>query len=113
MSKPHLSQRDIVLVPYPFSDLRQAKYRPAVVVSNDAYNRKFKDFIAIPLTSNPNTRDHTVPVTSKDMARGSLTVASVAKVDKIFNLEQILIVRTYHLASGKTHRLQPWDESES
>ncbi|MGH9992417.1 MAG: type II toxin-antitoxin system PemK/MazF family toxin, partial [Nitrososphaera sp.] len=42
------SQRDIVLVPYPFSDLSQAKYRPAIVMSNDVYNRKFKDFIAIP-----------------------------------------------------------------
>lgn len=29
------------------------------------------------------------------MTRGSLTVASIAKVDKIFNLEQTLIVRTY------------------
>ncbi|MGH9878626.1 MAG: type II toxin-antitoxin system PemK/MazF family toxin [Nitrososphaerales archaeon] len=89
------SQRDIVLVPYPFSDLSQAKYRPAIVMSNDVYNRKFKDFIAIPLTTNPNTRDHTVPVTSREMETGSLTVASVAKVDKIFSLEQKLVVRTY------------------
>jgi len=96
MSRPRLPlQRDIVLVPYPFSDLSQAKYRPAIVISNDTYNRSFKDFIAVPLTSNPNTRDHTVPVSSKDMATGSLTIASVAKVDKIFNLEQRLIVKTY------------------
>lgn len=64
-------------------------------MSNDTYNRKFKDFIAIPLTSNPNTRDHTVPVTSKEMATGSLTVASVAKVDKVFSLEQKLVVKSY------------------
>ena len=96
MSRPFSpSQGDIVLVPYPFSDLSQAKYRPTMVMSNDAYNRKFKDFIGIPLTSNPNIRDHTVAVSSKEMASGSLTVASVAKVDKIFNLEQKLIVKTY------------------
>ncbi len=89
------SQRDIVLVPYPFSDLHQAKYRPAIVISNDTYNKKFKDFVAIPLTSNPNAREYTVPVTSKEMAAGNLSVASVAKVDKIFNLEQKMIVRTY------------------
>ncbi len=89
------SQRDIVLVPYPFSDLSQAKYRPAIVISNNTYNRKFKDFIAIPLTSNPNTRDHTIPVTSKEMTSGSLTVASVAKVDKVFSLEQRLVVKRY------------------
>lgn len=96
MSRPYSpSQRDIVLVPYPFSDLSQAKYRPAIVMSNDIYNRKFKDFIAIPLTTNPNIRDHTIPVTSKEMTTGSLTAASVAKVDKIFSLEQKLIVKTY------------------
>ena len=89
------SQRDIVLVPYPFSDLSQAKYRPAIVMSNDTYNNKFKDFIGIPLTSNPNTRDHTVSVTNKEMVSGSLKVPSVAKVDKIFSLEQKLIVKTY------------------
>lgn len=94
------SQRDIVLVPYPFSDLSQAKYRPAIVMSNDTYNRKFKDFIAIPLTTNPNTRDHTIPVTSTEMAKGNLTAASVAKVDKIFSLEQKLIVKTYGQLRG-------------
>jgi len=54
----HASQKDIVLIPFPFSNLSQAKYRPVIVMSNDNYNRKFLDFIAIPLTSNPNTRDH-------------------------------------------------------
>ena len=29
------------------------------------------------------------------MATGSLTVASVAKVDKVFSLEQKLVVKTY------------------
>jgi mRNA interferase MazF len=96
MSRPHsVSQRDIVLVPYPFSDMSQKKYRPAIVMSNDTYNRKFKDFIAVPLTTNPNTRDHTVHITSKEMARGSLPVASVAKVDKVFSLEQKIVVKIY------------------
>ena len=64
-------------------------------MSNNNCNRKFKDFIAIPLTTNPNTGDHTVPVTSKEMATGSLTAVSVAKVDKVFSLEQKLVVKTY------------------
>ena len=90
-----VSQKDVVLIPFPFSDLRQAKFRPAIVMSNDHYNRRFHDFIAIPLTSNPNTRDHTVVVTSKEMATGSLPMDSVAKVDKVFSLERKLIVRTF------------------
>lgn len=93
--KPSPSQRDIVLVPFPFSDLSSAKFRPVIVMSNDNYNKKFRDFIAIPLTSNPNARDHTVQITHREMATGSLPLASVAKVDKIFSLEQSLVRRTF------------------
>jgi mRNA interferase MazF len=96
MSKRYfVSQRDVVLVPFPFSDLSQSKFRPAIVMSNNNYNKKFQDFIAIPLTSNPNTRSHTVIVTNKEMIVGSIPINSVAKADKIFSLEQKLIVRTF------------------
>jgi mRNA interferase MazF len=88
-------QKQVVLVPFPFSDLQGAKFRPVIVMSNNTYNAKFRDFIAIPLTSNPNSRDHTIPITSKDMATGSLPLASLAKVDKIFSLEQSLVRRTF------------------
>ena len=94
-----VSQRDIVLIPYPFSDLTQSKYRPAIVISNDTYNKKFNDFIAVPLTTNPKTRDHTIHVSSREMEAGSIR-DSVAKVDKIFNLEQKLVVKVY----GKLRR---------
>ena len=81
-----------MLVPFPFSNLSRKKYRPALVMSNNIYNSKFLDFIAIPLTSNPNARDDTVLI---DTASGSLPLRSVAKVDKIFSIEQSLVVRTF------------------
>ena len=96
MSKRYLvSQRDVILIPFPFSDLSQAKFRPAIVMSNNRYNKKFHDFIAIPLTSNPNTRKHTVVVTNKEMETGNIPIDSVAKADKVFSLEQKLITRTF------------------
>ncbi|WP_255408358.1 type II toxin-antitoxin system PemK/MazF family toxin [Candidatus Nitrosotalea okcheonensis] len=33
---------------FPFSDLKSSKVRPVLVLSNDKYNRKFGDFIAMP-----------------------------------------------------------------
>ena len=80
---------------FPFSDISARKFRPVLVISNDRYNRKYRDFAAIPLTSNQNTRDYTIPITNKEMASGHLPLPSAAKVDKIFSLEQTLVRRTF------------------
>lgn len=45
-----VAQRDIVVVDYPFTDFRGEKRRPALVVSNDEYNKGL-DFIAVSITS--------------------------------------------------------------
>lgn len=86
-----ISQRDIVLISFPFSNFQESKVRPVVVLSNDVYNKKFADFIAIPLTSNMKLRNHTVVITSAELETGKLIVDSRAKVDKVFSVEQSLI----------------------
>ena len=65
--------------------------RPVVVMSNHVYNKKFADFIAIPLTSNMKLRYHTVVITSAELETGKLIVNSRAKVDKVFSVEQSLV----------------------
>ncbi len=42
-----LSQRDIILIPFPFSDLAGSKVRPALVISNNAYNKKYLDAVVV------------------------------------------------------------------
>jgi len=44
-------QGDVLLVPYPFTDLSGSKQRPAVVVSGGAYNQTHPDVILAPITS--------------------------------------------------------------
>lgn len=85
------SQRDIVLILFPFSNLKAAKVRPVVVMSNDNYNKKSNDFIAIPLTSNLKLRDHALLISRSEMESGLLIVDSNAKIDRIFSLQQSLI----------------------
>lgn len=43
---------DVVLVPFPFSDLSGIKNRPALVVSDDKYNAATNDVIVAQITGN-------------------------------------------------------------
>jgi len=83
-----LSQRDLVLISFPYSDMTESKVRPVIVLSNDKYNKKFSDFIAIPLTSNLNIREHVLRVTKREMEDGFLVTDSNAEVDKITSIKK-------------------------
>lgn len=84
-------QRDIVLLTFPFSDLESSKVRPAIVLSNDKYNRRSEDFVAVPLTSNLKLRDYAVLVTNNELESGNLIVDSKVKVDRVFSVSQRLV----------------------
>ena len=86
-----LSQRDLVLLSFPFSDLKAIKVRPVIVLSNDDYNSRFRDFIAVPLTSNLKLRDYTIRLTQKDLEQGRLITESKVKVDRIFSVSNDLV----------------------
>lgn len=99
-----ISQREIVLVSFPFSDLQASKVRPAVVMSKDSYNSRSKDLIAIPLTSNLKAKGYTLLVTNKELESGRLVVDSKAKVDRIFSVNQSLVRMTVGRVRTETHR---------
>ncbi len=84
-------QRDIVLLSFPFSDLASAKVRPAVVLSNDRYNRRSEDFVAVPITSNLRLREYAILITNNELESGNLIVDSKVKVDRVFSVSQRLV----------------------
>jgi mRNA interferase MazF len=47
----HCEFGDVVLVPFPFTNQTASKKRPAVVVSNAAYNRAKPDVVVMAITS--------------------------------------------------------------
>lgn len=87
-------QRELVLLPYPFSDLKSAKVRPAVVISNNSYNREFEDMIVVPVTSNLNFRKFIVQLSNKEMETGHLITDSVVKVDRVLSVKQNLAIKS-------------------
>ncbi len=98
-----ISQRDIVLLSFPFSDLQASKVRPAIVLSNDRYNHHSQDFVAVPLTSNLKLRDYAILVTNEELESGELIVESKAKVDRIFSVSQKLIRMKIGRVNDKVH----------
>jgi mRNA interferase MazF len=78
----------VVLVPFPFSDLSQAKLRPAVVLA--AAGRG--DWILCQITSNPYGDARAIALDDESFATGSLRVASYARPGKLFTANRDLMV---------------------
>ena len=80
---------DIVLLPFPFSDLSRAKNRPVLVLSPpDAYG----DFIGLAMTSR-NQHTHLVAVTVSDYVSAPLPKATWIRADKVFSFNDSLVVK--------------------
>ena len=84
-------QRDIVLLNFPFSNLKQSKVRPAVILSNDKHNKKSNDIVFVPLTSNLQQTDYDMLITNKHLEKGNLIVDSRIKIDRIFSVDKKLV----------------------
>ncbi|MBM4352215.1 MAG: type II toxin-antitoxin system PemK/MazF family toxin [Deltaproteobacteria bacterium] len=88
-------QGTIVLIPFPFSNLRSEKTRPVLVISCDAYNSGSPDFLGMAVTSNLEERAHAVPLRQKDLASGRLKADSVVRADKVYSLSRTLVLRSF------------------
>ena len=73
----------VVLVPFPFSDLSQAKLRPAVVLADVGR----RDWILCQITSNPYGDSRSINLTDASFSEGSLRIASFARAWKTLHCE--------------------------
>ncbi len=84
---------EVVLVPFPFSDLSQAKVRkvrPAVCLADAGRG----DWVLCQITSNRYGNPAALPLDTSDFASGGLLVASFARPGKLFTANAALIVRS-------------------
>lgn len=97
---------DIVLIPFPFSELTNVKLRPAVVVSET--KDRYRDLIVCAISSQvPFTPSIAEIVINPDNNNG-LRVTSVIKVDRIFTLKQERVVAV--LGSLSAQHLQQFKD---
>ena len=78
----------VVLVRFPFSDLSQAKLRPAVALADAGRG----DWILCQVTSKPYGDAQAVALDDDSFATGSLRVTSYARPGKLFTANRTLIV---------------------
>ncbi len=86
---------EIVLIPVPFSNLTSSKKRPVVIMSIDEYNDKSDDVICMAITSQIRGLEHEVIISNEDMEIGNLPKDSCIRTDKIYTLNQDIIVKKY------------------
>lgn len=95
MSGTKCKQRDIVLVPFSYSDLSGSKQRPVLIVSNDEYNQRFQDVLVCVITSNLRKDAYSIVLENSDLEVGVLPESSLIKAHKLFTIHQDKIVRKY------------------
>ena len=83
---------DIVLVPFPFTDLSSSKRRPALVISPDAFNDQMQDLVVAAITSQL-TNEHALTIEQSDCVDGMLPKTSIVKLAKVFTIHSSLVIK--------------------
>jgi len=84
-------QGELVVVPVPFTDLSAIKRRPVLIISSNEYNLFRDDIIVVAVTSNLTQTG--ISLTSSDLVQGDLPKPSVIRSDKIYTLNQDIVVK--------------------
>jgi mRNA interferase MazF len=81
---------DIILIPFPFSELTQIKVRPAVVVA--VIKDKYNDLVLAAISSQVASTITANEIIIEPENTNGLRIRSVIKVDRIFTLKKEKII---------------------
>lgn len=81
---------DVVVAPFPFTDLTGSKRRPALVVAVLTGD----DVVLCQITSVARRDAYSIPLVAGDFTRGSLSQPSVIRPNRLFTADDGLILRS-------------------
>ncbi len=89
---------DVVVLPFPFTDLTASKKRPAIILSDiEGY-----DYIMLQITSKNVKDDYAIPLSQADFSSGSLHQDSNIRPNKIFTLDgDLILYKIGHISDSK------------
>ena len=99
MTAPALQRRQVVLLPFPFSDLSAQKLRPALVLADAGRG----DWLLCQITSKPYGDPHAVALHDPDFESGGLLIASHARPAKLFTAHDSLLRPAVGVLSAEAH----------
>lgn len=82
-----LVKGDVVIIPFPFSDLSASKRRPALVVADLDGN----DVILCQITSVARNDRFSIPLTGSDFNEGKLKVESRIRPNRLFTADRSIV----------------------
>ena len=89
---------DVVVIPFPFSDLTESKRRPAFVIAN----LEGDDVILCQITSKIVQDMYSLPIDDSDFETGSLKQPSNIRPNRLFTADShIILYRVGNLKQGK------------
>ncbi len=89
---------DVVVLPFPFTDLSCSKKRPALILSNI----KGDDLLMLQITSQNVKDSYAIPLLETDFQSGTLQKNSNIRPNKIFTLDKkIILYKIGHLTNAK------------
>jgi mRNA-degrading endonuclease toxin of MazEF toxin-antitoxin module len=92
-----IKQGDIVVMSFPFADTAERKERPAVVLSNTAYNKQSNVLFAGIYTKK---RPHAVLLTTRDVIHKKLNHDSYISLQNIASIDRGHITKVVDTLSG-------------
>jgi mRNA interferase MazF len=94
-------QRDIVLIPFPYSDLSTNQKRPALIISNNKIN-KTEDRICCLITRQFHSENIEIP--KNKIERGGLPFKSFIKPHRIFTISEKIIIKKLCTINTEIHK---------
>ena len=90
---------DVVLAPFPFTDLSEIKVRPAVVVADVGT----QDWVLCQITSSSPAEGRHIPIGPTDMKRGTLRRRSWVRPDRLYTVNERVFRHTVGRISAAKH----------
>lgn len=84
-------KREVILVPFPFTNLSSTKHRPALIISPDSYNQN-KDLVIAYITSQLNTSARLGDYKLQKWREASLPKPSMVRM-KFATIEKSIVIK--------------------